>query len=188
MLVFTDSRDSEVDILGGPITQPVIQGNWAERLRSQALKLLLGAWTQRHHVPAVWLWASCYSSLMLSCLVYKMGTVPERKVKVFAAHSCPTLCDSMDCSPPDSSVHGIFQAKILKWVSISSSRGASQPRDWTPVSKSPVSQMDSLPLSCRGSCTYRVYLPKKYMFKNKQMQLLRRIINLQIHYLTRCGN
>ena len=33
------------------------------------------------------------------------------------AQSCPTLCDPMDCSLPGSSVHGIFQAKILVWVS-----------------------------------------------------------------------
>ena len=33
--------------------------------------------------------------------------------------SCPTLCDSMDCSPPDSSVHGILQARVLEWVAIS---------------------------------------------------------------------
>ena len=32
--------------------------------------------------------------------------------------SCPTLCDPMDCSPPGSSAHGIFQAKVLKWVAI----------------------------------------------------------------------
>ena len=32
------------------------------------------------------------------------------------AQSCPTLCDPTDCSPPGSSVHGIFQAKMLKWV------------------------------------------------------------------------
>ena len=35
----------------------------------------------------------------------------------------------MDCSPPGLSVHGIFQARILKWVAISPSRGSSQPRD-----------------------------------------------------------
>ena len=40
----------------------------------------------------------------------------------------------MDCSPPGSSVHGIFQAGILEWVAISFSRGSSRPRDWTPVS------------------------------------------------------
>ena len=40
----------------------------------------------------------------------------------------------MDYSQPDSSVHGIFQARILKWVAISYSRGFSQPRDQTHVS------------------------------------------------------
>ena len=34
------------------------------------------------------------------------------------AQSCPTLCDPMDCSPPGSSVHGIFQARVLEWVAI----------------------------------------------------------------------
>ena len=34
----------------------------------------------------------------------------------------------MDCSPPGSSVHGIFQARMLEWVAISFSRGSSQPR------------------------------------------------------------
>jgi len=33
--------------------------------------------------------------------------------------SCPTLCDSMNCSPLGSSVHGILQARILKWIAIS---------------------------------------------------------------------
>ena len=47
---------------------------------------------------------------------------------------CPTLCDSLDCSPPASSVHGTFQAGILKWVAIFSSKGSSQPRDRTCVS------------------------------------------------------
>ena len=47
---------------------------------------------------------------------------------------CPTLCDHLDCSPPGFSIHGIFQARILGWVSIFFSRGSSQPRDWTQVS------------------------------------------------------
>ena len=45
------------------------------------------------------------------------------------AQSCLTLCDPMDHSPPDSSVHGIFQARRLEWAAISFSRGTSQPRD-----------------------------------------------------------
>ena len=34
------------------------------------------------------------------------------------AQSCPTLSDPMDCSLPGSSVHGIFQARVLEWVAI----------------------------------------------------------------------
>ena len=36
------------------------------------------------------------------------------------AQSCPVLCDTMDCSPPGFSVHGILQARILEWIAISS--------------------------------------------------------------------
>ena len=44
------------------------------------------------------------------------------------------LCNPVDCSPPGSCVHGIFQARIQDWVAIFSSRGSSQPRGWTRVS------------------------------------------------------
>ena len=47
---------------------------------------------------------------------------------------CPTLCDPMDCSPPGSPIHGIFQARVLEWVAIFFSRGSSWPRDRTWVS------------------------------------------------------
>ena len=55
-------------------------------------------------------------------------------VVILNAESCPTLCDPVDCSPPSSSVHGISQARILKWVAVSFSGGSSQPRDWSWVS------------------------------------------------------
>ena len=42
-----------------------------------------------------------------------------RVLSRLVAQSCPTLCDPMDCSLPDSSVHGILQARILEWVAIS---------------------------------------------------------------------
>ena len=45
------------------------------------------------------------------------------------AQSCPTLCDSVDCSLSGSSVHGILQARILEWVAISFSRGSSLLKD-----------------------------------------------------------
>ena len=47
---------------------------------------------------------------------------------------CSVLCDSMDCSPPTSSIHGMFQARILEWVTFSSSRGSSRPMDPIHVS------------------------------------------------------
>ena len=52
------------------------------------------------------------------------------------AKSCLTLATpwTVDCSLPDSSVHGISQARILEWVAISFSRGSSWPRDQTRVS------------------------------------------------------
>ena len=55
-------------------------------------------------------------------------------VLCLVVQSCPTLCDPMSCSPLDSSVHGILQARILEWVAMPSSRGSSQPRDRTQVS------------------------------------------------------
>ena len=42
------------------------------------------------------------------------GYMPSSGMCV-SARSCPTLCSPMDCSPPDSSAHGIFQARILEW-------------------------------------------------------------------------
>ena len=50
------------------------------------------------------------------------------------AKSYLILCNPMDCNPPVSSVHGIFQARILEWVAIFSSRASSQPRDGTHIS------------------------------------------------------
>ena len=39
------------------------------------------------------------------------------------AQSCPTLSDPMNCSPPGSSIHGIFQARVLEWGAIAFSKG-----------------------------------------------------------------
>ena len=47
---------------------------------------------------------------------------------------CLTVCNPLDCNLPGSSVHGLFQARILEWVAIFYSRGSSWPRDQTHVS------------------------------------------------------
>ena len=55
------------------------------------------------------------------CIRYERVLVPQ---------SCPTLCDSMDCNLPGSSVRGILQGGICQWVAISFFRGSSWTRDW----------------------------------------------------------
>ena len=69
---------------------------------------------------------------------------------VLCTQSCPTLGNPMDYSLLDSSVHGIFQARILEWVAISSSRGIflTQGSTWWLLG---LLQVDSLPLSHLGS-------------------------------------
>ena len=81
------------------------------------------------------------------------------KLLIFYVHlvtqSCLTLCDLLGCSPPASSVHGIFQARILEWVGISSSRGSFLNPGIKPASLTSSSlQADSLPLSHQGSPSF----------------------------------
>ena len=81
-----------------------------------------------------------YRTQTLPSAVRLMGNIPfpcmtghyiHVRVCVHAnsLQSCPTLCDPMACSPPGSSVHGIFQERILERAAMPSSWGSSQPRD-----------------------------------------------------------
>ena len=73
-------------------------------------------WLSTNTVP-------CFCFISMSTYVYV-----SEKVKV--AQSCPTLCDPMDYT-----VHGILQARILEWVAFPFSRGSSQLRDRTQISR-----------------------------------------------------
>ena len=75
------------------------------------------------------------SAMKLKDAYYLEGKLwPAQKSETEVSQSCPTLCDPMDCSWSVSSVHGIFQARVLEWIAISFSRGSSQPRNQTRVS------------------------------------------------------
>ena len=74
-----------------------------------------------------------------------------RLLLLLRCESCLTLCNSMDCSPPGSSVHGILQARILEWVAFPFSRGSSQPRYRTQAS--PIASRFFTCLSYQGSYT-----------------------------------
>ena len=56
---------------------------------------------------------------------HSVYTTPRMNLAAAAKslQSCPTLCDPMDCSLPGSSVHGIFQARVLEWGAIAFSEG-----------------------------------------------------------------
>ena len=70
---------------------------------------------------------------MCVCVCTRVYVCVCTRVRV-CVHSVLTLGDPMNCSPPGSSVHGIFQARILEWVAIFFYRGSSQPRDRTGIS------------------------------------------------------
>ena len=71
---------------------------------------------------------------------------------VLVTQSCPTLCNPTDYSLSGSSVHGIFQARILEWVVIAFSRGSSWPRDWIEV-------------SCIAGRFFTMWAALKYLFE-----------------------
>ena len=92
-----------------------------------------GKFFKRWEYQTTWLasWEICMQQHRKQQLELDMEQQSESEV----AQSCPTLCDPMDCSLPSSSIHGIFQATVLEWIAISFSRGSSQPRDQTQVSR-----------------------------------------------------
>ena len=81
-------------------------------------------------------WSPCRDSFtgsfytLICCFIFNMMCAGG-----LVSKSCPTLATPWTvCGLPGSSVHGIFQARILEWVAISFSRGSSWPRNWTQVS------------------------------------------------------
>ena len=80
-------------------------------------------------------------------LISDEGKWKSKSLAIFCAQSCLTLCDPMDCSPSGSSVHGVFQARILEQVAISFSRGLPSPGIEPTSAVSPALQVDSLLLN-----------------------------------------
>ena len=88
------------------------------------------------------------------------------KVKV-KSQSCPTLHDPMDCSLPGSSIHGIFQARVLEWVAISFS--IREARTWKKVNL-----WSELPITIIPKFLPKEFsrlLPRGIEFKQKQHSL-----------------
>ena len=79
------------------------------------------------------MWLSMHAQLIYNVLLTSTGqqsdSVIHMCVHARSLQLYPTLCHPMECSPPDSSVHGFLQARILEWVAMTFSRGSSPPRD-----------------------------------------------------------
>ena len=75
--------------------------------------------TGQLHVKEITFWHKRFTLLSFPTLVItECG-------RAKSLQSCPTLCSTMDCSPPGSSVHGMLQARIREWVVMPSSKGSS---------------------------------------------------------------
>ena len=114
-----------------PIKLYLIWVNWDTRSYSNsysfAIQFYLSIQPERQHIgDCLCLWKDA--------LIWAAKVKSESEV----SQLCPTLCEPMDCSPPGSSIHEIFQARVLEWVVIFFSRVSSWPR-------SPTSQADALP-------------------------------------------
>ena len=89
---------------------------WKVKVKSLSrARLLATPWTGAYHL-------------------LRPGDFPGKSTGVLVPQSCPILWDTMDYSLPGSSLHGIFQARILEWVAIPFSRGFFWPRNWTWLS------------------------------------------------------
>ena len=85
--------------------------------------------------------------LLTLSIVFSLGDgIQERQKCVLVAQLCPTLCSTMDCSLPSSSVHGTLQARILEWVAISFSRRNDQGGSKVTQGTSPPAPKD--PIHC----------------------------------------
>ena len=73
-----------------------------------------------------------YEKIIYKNITRKYICFTHFKFDLKVAQSCPTICNPVDCSLPGFSVHGILQARILEWVTISFSRGISPTQGSNP--------------------------------------------------------
>ena len=97
---------------------------------------------------------------------------------------CPTLSDPMDCSPPGSAIHGIFQARVLEWGAI-----ASPITSWQIDGETMETLTDFISLGSKitedGDCSHEI--KRHLLFGRKAMTNLDSIIKKQRHYFANKG-
>ena len=101
--------------------------------QARILEWVAISFSRRSFWPRGWTYISCIANRSFTT------ELPGKPICIYIVrHMCMDFMEHMgdpvDCSPPGSSVHGILQARILEWVTISFSRGSPQPMDQTQVS------------------------------------------------------
>ena len=95
--------------------------------RFSRVQLCATPWTAAHQAPRPWDSPGKNTGVGCHFLLQGMKVKSESEI----AQSCPALSDPMDCSPPGSSIHGIFQARVLEWgataFSVNTPRGLLEP-------------------------------------------------------------
>ena len=114
----------------------LIKGLFCSKVLRPIYKWSINLYRSQIALPAVFQ-AFYFQGMDGPCVYRSMWVITSawKKSESKVIQSCPTLCDPVDCSLPGSSVHGILQARTLEWVAISFSRGSSQSRDWTQLSR-----------------------------------------------------
>ena len=90
-----------------------------------------------------------------------------------------TLCDPTDCSPPDSSVHGILQARILEWIAMPSSGDLPNPGKEPASPVIPALQVDSVHAEPPGKPLLEIYWDLNYICKGSFSQIRENIHSFQ---------
>ena len=103
-----------------------LRDQWDEEGQRKGAEL----WNSMYKGPGAMEKDEAQGRTLAGCQMYPGGS-KEPLCMCLLSQSCLTLCNPMDYSPPGSFVHGIFQARILTWVAMPSSRGSSRPRDQT---------------------------------------------------------
>ena len=122
---------------GLPFPSPMHE-RWKVKMKSLIhVQLLATSWTAAYQAPPSMGFSrqESWSGVPLPCPWHSWDYL-SNKISICVCkviQSCLTLCNTMDCSPPGSSVHGISQARILEWVAVSFSWRSSQPRDRTRI-------------------------------------------------------
>ena len=124
---------------GSDMLSPVLYGVMCERCRlwGRTESDTTEATLRQQYAGASLYRSSCPNSMLSDIIMMPKvcyGGTFTSHMNAKSLQSCLTLCDTTDYNPPGSSVHGIFQARILERVAIPFSRGSSQPRDQTHVS------------------------------------------------------